>query len=132
MPKSDFIVLSGSPEDYFKQLLLQNKSNKMAYEYLMAYYLLNRKLSKFTRNLNLFQNFGYLNIPRHYEEAILAYVAGKGSEKFNLKYHPRTEIVNDFLAFSKILREYGGNKSAAYNSIMRKYATTYWAYFLYK
>lgn len=132
MPKSDFIVLSGSPEDYFKQLLLQNKSNKMAYEYLMAYYLLNCKLSKFIRNLNLFQNFGYLNIPRNYEEAILAYVAGKGSEKFNLKYHPRTETVNDFLAFSKILREYGGNKSAAYNSIMRKYAATYWAYFLYK
>lgn len=132
MPKSDFLVLSGSPEDYFKSLLLQNKSNKMAYEYLMAYYLLNCQLSKFIHNLNLFRNFGYSNIPRHYEEAILAYIAGKGREKFNLNYHPRAETVNDFLGFSKILSEYGGNKPAAYNSIMRKYATTYWAYFLYK
>ncbi|HVO72747.1 MAG TPA: DUF6057 family protein [Ignavibacteriaceae bacterium] len=132
MPKSDFIILSGSPEDYFKSLLLQNKSNKMAYEYLMAYYLLNCKLSKFINYLNQFPNFGYLNIPRHYEEAILAYIAGKGTQKFHLNYHPHTETINDFLAFKKILSKYGGNKSAARQNIMREFAGSYWAYFLYK
>jgi len=133
MPDSDFIALSGSPDNDLRSLLQQNKSNKMAYEYMMAYYLLNRQLGNFIHNLKLFPYFGYGKIPRHYEEAILAYVAGKGREKFNLlNYRPSKETINDFNAFRKVLGSYGGDKFAAYNSIMTKYHNTYWAYLIYE
>ena len=132
MPDSDFIVISGAPDSDLKSLLEENKSNRMAYEYMMAYYLMKRQLNKFITNLNMFTNFGYKTLPRHYQEAILAYVAGKGKEKFNLPYHPDMKTINDFKGLWTILGNYKGNKDAAYNSVMQKYGNTYWAYLLYK
>ena len=132
MPDSDFIVISNAPDSDLNSLLKENKSNKMAYEYMMAYYLMTRQLNKFISNLNLFTHFGYVTLPRHYQEAILAYVAGKGKEKFDLPYHPSTKTMSDFKGLWNLLSSYKGDKDAAYNSIMEKYGNTYWAYLLYK
>ncbi|HDY87602.1 MAG TPA: hypothetical protein ENH82_05725 [bacterium] len=54
--------------------LLENKHNVMAFEYLMAYYLLNRDLDKFAENIHRLNDFGYPGIPRHCEEAMLLYM----------------------------------------------------------
>jgi hypothetical protein len=133
MPNSDFIALPSAPENDLRSLLQHNRSNKMAYEYMMAYYLLKRQLGNFIRNLKLFPYFGYSKIPRHYEEAILAYLAVKGSEKFNLlNYRLSKQTINDFTAFRKVLNSYGGDKFAAYYTIMAKYSNTYWAYLIYE
>lgn len=54
-----------------EQLLDQNPQNRMAFEYLMAFYLARRRVDKLVENLPRLDDFGYCEIPRHYEEAIL-------------------------------------------------------------
>ena len=64
-------MLSRYVEDRFGELLRRNRRNRMAFEYLMAYYLLNLRLDDFVRELDRLGDFDYDRIPRHYGEAIL-------------------------------------------------------------
>jgi len=72
-----------SAENEFDELLQRNRGNRMAFEYKMAYYLLNRQLENFVDALDCLDNFDYPTIPRHYEEAIAIYEYLSG-EKIDL------------------------------------------------
>ena len=54
-------------------LLASNPTNQMAFEYLMAYDLMELDLKKAVEHLKLLDNFNYARIPRSYEEALLLY-----------------------------------------------------------
>ena len=60
-------------ESIFFDLLARNKHNRMAFEYLMAFYLLTNQFDKFMVNIERLDDFDYKGIPRVYEEAILLY-----------------------------------------------------------
>jgi hypothetical protein len=133
MPKTDFIDNADIPDADLESLLTANKTNKMAYEYLMAYYLLSRKLTKFINNVERLNDFDYKRVPYHYEEAILAYMIGKGKETLTLpKFHPNPKIMGNFRNLLNILKNYRGDKNAAYNTVITKFGNTYWPYLLYK
>lgn len=132
MPKTDFIVKAEFPIEELESLLKSNKSNKMAYEYLMAHYLLKRNVKKFISHLEDLSNYGYDKIPRHYEEALLAYLSQPKHEPVRLKnYKIDDKTIKDFEELLIILRSYRGNKKAAYSAIMARFGNTYWAYLLY-
>ncbi len=64
--------LGGFTYDGMLQLYLDAKpKNRMAFEYLMAYYLLTCKFGRVCENLGRLGDFGYAGIPRLYEEAVL-------------------------------------------------------------
>jgi hypothetical protein len=65
-------------DDLYLILLEKNKLNRMAFEYLMAWYLLNGRLEDFIQNLNRLDDFGYTDVPRHYAEAVLLYTGITG------------------------------------------------------
>ena len=133
MPKTDFITNSDIPDFDLKSLLTENKTNKMAYEYMMAYYLLARKLNKFINNIEELNDFDYQRVPYHYEEAILAYMIVKGHETIMLpKFHPNPKIMTNFRNLLNVLKSYRGDKDAAYNTVLTKFGNTYWPYLLYK
>ncbi|NCO42070.1 MAG: hypothetical protein AUJ96_17370 [Armatimonadetes bacterium CG2_30_66_41] len=67
-----------SLEKRCRDLLARNPHNRMAFEYLMAYYLSQRDLKHFAANLSRLKDIRYAGIPRHYEEAVLIYEAGSG------------------------------------------------------
>ena len=69
---------TAATDDLYLILLEKNKLNRMAFEYLMAWYLLNGRLEDFIQNLNRLDDFGYTDIPRHYAEAILLYTGITG------------------------------------------------------
>jgi hypothetical protein len=71
--EKDYALRRYSPEIFLRELLEKNSKNRMAFEYLMAWYMLNRQLDNFVQNLNRLDDFGYSEIPRLYEEAILVY-----------------------------------------------------------
>jgi hypothetical protein len=62
------------PEQRLTQCLEANPKNRMAFELLMARYLLTRQLGKFASQLRRLDQFDYQGIPRHYEEALLSYL----------------------------------------------------------
>ena len=61
-------------ETMLGQLLERNPRNRMAFEYLMAYYLLTRRIDKMVANLHRFDDFGQARLPRHCEEAIVIHL----------------------------------------------------------
>lgn len=69
--KQDFLF-SANERDVMLGLLFQNnKSNRMAFEYLIAYTLLDKNLEHFYRYYPLGRYLGYNHIPKSYQEALL-------------------------------------------------------------
>ena len=82
----------------------------MAFEYLMAHYLLTGKLEKFVENIIRLDDFGYKRIPRHYEEAILLYRGNTGKQ---VDLHNRkisTESIARYNKFGSLYQQFGNNK----------------------
>jgi hypothetical protein len=78
------------------------------------------------------RNFGYTELPRHYEEALLIFKAMTGINKditpgFTL--NPST--LQRFSEFRKVLANYKGDLSLAKNELMEKFGDTYWYYMVY-
>jgi hypothetical protein len=84
MMETDYGFTNYVPEKILLALLQKNRYNRMAFEYLMAWYLLTKQLDKFVQNLDRLDDFDYPEIPRHYEEAILIYEVLTGA-KVDLK-----------------------------------------------
>jgi hypothetical protein len=72
-----------SIEDMLKGLLEHNPQNKMAFEYLMTYYLLTGQIEKVSVNMGHLENLEYQNVPILYEEAKLLHHASR-SQRLNL------------------------------------------------
>jgi hypothetical protein len=114
------------------QLLEKNRQNRMAFEYLMSWYLLNGRLDKFVQNLGRLDDFGFFQFPRLYEEAMLIYVF---SVRKPVNLHGRqisAESRQRFEGFNQVLNDYGKNKQAAYNKLLKDYWNSYLFYYVYR
>lgn len=122
MLRTDFVT----NRDAIALLLKENPRNHMAYEYRMAWLLMNRKLDDF---MVLFEQCHALNasrIPRHYEEAILL--------SRSLKNQPIKEAVSQdaqkqLLAFVKALKGCGRDKALAKRTLKGPYGDSYLYYY---
>jgi hypothetical protein len=112
-------------------LLEKNSRNRMAFEYLMTWYLLNKHLGKFVQKIELVRDLGYTEIPVHYEEAALIYVYGTRKPLFLSDYESNPQIRRQIEEFSRILSGYGGDKIAAANELSKKFRNTYFFYYMY-
>jgi hypothetical protein len=112
-------------------LLERNSQNRMAFEYLMAWYMLNRNLSKFVQNLERLQDFDYPELPTHYEEAALIYVYQTRETPNLSRYQPSLQKRKQIEDFSRILKDNRGDKQAASKELSNKYRNTYFYYCVY-
>ena len=112
-------------------LLERNSQNRMAFEYLMAWYMLDKQLGKFVQNLERLQDFDYREVPTHYEEAALIYVYGTGKLIQLDGYQSNPEKLRQIEDFSRLLNSYGRDKKAAFNELSRKFRNTYFFYYMY-
>jgi hypothetical protein len=112
-------------------LLEKNSQNRMAFEYLMAWYMLKRHLGKFVQRIELMPDLGYAELPTHYEEAALIYVSGTRKPLSLSDYPPNPQIQRRIEDFSRILNAYGGNKQAALNDLSKRFRNTYFFYYMY-
>jgi len=66
--------------DLLGGLLRADRGNRMAFEYLMAHYLLAGDLRDVVANLRRLRELGYGDVPRYYEEAAALYEAFGGAD----------------------------------------------------
>jgi len=129
MAVSDFLEDPDRPEAALESLLKDNKHNRMAFEYLMAYCLLTGELDRFYSNIKGLKDLGYPHLPRHYQEALLIYMMVTGRPDIDLygwNLDPRT--VQRFEDFSRILLRHGQNRAAARDELKKTHIDTYWFY----
>ena len=122
-------VGGATPEALFRA----NERNQMAFEYLMAFSLLEGQHAPVAHSLGYLDTFDYPagQIPRHYEEAVLMEARMTGAMP---DLHGRTirpETVRRFEDFLGRSREFGANPSAVLNSLYDDFGTTYYYYYLW-
>jgi len=110
-------------------LLERNSQNRMAFEYLMARYMLKKQVQKLVLNLERLKDFGYRELPTHYEEAALIYIYGTGKSLKFSDYPSSPQRRRQIEDFSRILSSYGSNKQAASKELAKKFRNTYFYYY---
>jgi hypothetical protein len=115
-------------ESLFLQLLGSNPRNQMAFEYLLAQYLVSRDLDRLIKQFARLDDFGYTAIPRHLEEAIILYQHVKRApvDLHGRQLHPET--VERFREFTEAL-SLARNDPADRQALARNFRDTFWFYF---
>lgn len=130
-PKFDFFISIGERADMdLIELLKENKNNKMAFEYLMAYYLLEFRLEDLLEYLGQFKELDYGKYPHHIEEAILVSRLAYPSIDFTIDYSIDQQTVEQFDQFNSILSSFA-DKAQAKEALKKGFYNTYWYYSLY-
>jgi len=112
-------------------LLNDNGHNRMAFEYLMAWYLVTKQVGKVAEGIRYMDALGYTEIPPLYQEAICVYVYG---QRKPVPLPGRTispQVRQRIEQFSQIFNHYGRDKRAAFPELAAKYAGSYFLYHVY-
>ena len=113
-------------DQILQQCLDANPKNRMAFEYLMAHYLLNGQIEAFGEKVAGFRTF-YTVLPTHFEEAILVYQRFTGLLPAGLEgYSLNPDTVRRFRTFMDTFSRFQGDRPAAWRSLVKDYGNTYW------
>jgi hypothetical protein len=123
------VLFSEEQKDQMLGLLFVNcKTNRMAYEYLIAYTLLNKDLNHFVQYFPLGKTLNYKEIPVHYQEALLAFWAGSGRKMSDFPWPVSQTVGERFNNYAR-LSSSGGY---AEEQIKNLYSQTYWYYLQFR
>lgn len=100
--KQDFLFSDREMDQMLGLLFLNDNHNKMAYEYLVCYELLQRDMEKFMQYYPLGRFVGYDHIPRSFQEILIEQWMKTHSDPRTIPYSVDTQNVNNTLNFIQI------------------------------
>lgn len=100
--KQDFLFSDREMDQMLGLLFLNDNHNKMAYEYLMCYELLQRDLEKFVQYYPLGRFVGYDHIPRSFQEILIGNWMKTHSDPRTIPYSVDAQNVNNTLNFIQL------------------------------
>ena len=104
----------------------------MAFEYLMAYYLLTRRIDKMVANLHRLDDFDQARLPRHCEEAIVIHLEDTGSPAIDLGGRQiRPETWRRSGEFVQAVGRFQGNPSAAFTALHHDFGDSYFFFYVF-
>jgi len=120
------------PEELLDLCLNINPSNRMAFEYLMAHYLLTRRAGNLADNIGLLDRFGYNRIPRHWEEAILSHSRKTGRMPKPLGTRSiNPETASRFDRFLAVAAMNQSDPDKMREALRKDFGDTYWFFEMY-
>ncbi len=126
--KEDFLFDESQKDIILGILLNSNPNNRMAFEYLLAYELLNKDINAFLRYYPLGKDMGYTQIPRSYQEA-LSYVWTQQHSSFKGMPWSISPVVQQEI--TEFARAYVHNPSNE-SFFKQRFEHTYWYYLLFR
>jgi len=124
--RQDFLFSDREMDQMLGILFLNDKSNKMAYEYLMCYELLQRNMDKFMEYYPLGRFVGYDHIPRAFQEILIGNWMKTHGDPRSIPYSVDAQTVNNTLGFIQL---YMRNPQAPQLN-MQPYASNAWHYMM--
>lgn len=100
--KQDFLFSDREMDQMLGLLFLNDNHNKMAYEYLMCYELLQRNMEKFVQYYPLGRFVGYDHIPRTFQEILIGNWMKTHSDPRTIPYSVDAQNVNNTLNFIQL------------------------------
>ena len=130
----DYTLTTFNADVFFPGLLAKNKNNKLAFEYMMAYYLLTSQLDKFVSYIPQLENLKYDRLPKHYQQAIVLHKAFGGSpvDTGNLQIDP--QVITNARSFDMNYGKYvrTNNLKAAFDALKTDYGDNYIFYYVFE
>ncbi|MBM3475923.1 MAG: hypothetical protein FJX75_21860 [Armatimonadetes bacterium] len=108
-------------------LLQDHPQNRMAFEYLMAWYLLNRDLAAFARQLPRLKTVGYRTMPCHYQQAVLLYEKETTRASDRAGYSISPDVLQEFADFIQALQATDSDAAA----LAERFGDTYLFYYVF-
>lgn len=103
--KQDFLFSDREMDQMLGLLFLNDNHNRMAYEYLMCYELLQRDMEKFMQYYPLGRFVGYDHIPRTFQEILIGNWMKTHSDPRTVPYSVDAQNVNNTLNFIQFYME---------------------------
>lgn len=129
--KSDYAVGGIAIESMLKRLLQDTPDHRLAFEYLMANYLLKHQRAELLRCLPLLGSLGYRELPRHCAEAVLVHALETRSPADARGWMISSDVQNQFREISLVVRNARGDNQAAYDALAPQYGDTYTFYSMF-
>lgn len=118
-------------ESMLKRLLQDTPDHRVAFEYLMASYLLKHQRAEVVQCLPLLGSLGYKGLARHYAEAVLVHSLETRTPADALGYAIPADVQGQFREIAGVVRNAGGDKQAVFDTLASKYGDTYTFYSLF-
>jgi hypothetical protein len=109
--------------------LLENRKNRMAFEYLMAYCLLEKNCDKIVENLHHLRDYQYSEIPKLYEEAVLVYEY-ETKNKVDLHGYQISQATQERYKTIMEADTVYGNKELALKELSKTYGDSFLLYYI--
>lgn len=114
-------------EESLAALAGQGNANRMAYDYLMAWYLQTKQVEKLARSIDRLREFGYTTVSPLYQEAMAIYAYPRNQAD---KYPISPQVRSRFEDFSRTFNKYR-DKAAAFGELAENYRHSYLFYYMY-
>lgn len=127
MPQTDFFIVTNETMN-INQFIKSNPSNKKAFEYKMARLLLEKDLIAVEQEIKNMKSIGYTSLPRHIDEAVVAFRAFSESvpDLGGLSSDPETG--KRFVRYAQVVNDLKGNKSLIETEMKKTEKNTFWYY----
>jgi hypothetical protein len=115
-----------------KLLFETNPDNRMAYDYLLTYFILDMQLPEFVNYLRYYTHYNLKSLPKSWEEALAIYILkNKTFPDFVSEETISKNCLQQITNFNKVMRSFKNDLPAAKNTLLRDYGESYWYYMLY-
>jgi hypothetical protein len=118
-------------EKMLTTLLQDNGHNRMAFEYLMAWYMVTKQVAKVAEGIRYLDALDYREIPALYQQALCVYAYGQGKplQLLGRTIHP--QVQQQIEQFSQTFNRYQRDKRAAFPELAATYGGSYFLYHIY-
>ncbi len=126
-------VTGAEPVDETLAALLEhNPRNRMAFEYLMACYLLTGRVDKIAENMRRLSSLGYQKVPTLYQEAIAIHYASERQPVDLSALGISVETVQRYETFVRLASTMQAqNRQAVFERLIRDFGTSYFFYYAF-
>jgi hypothetical protein len=129
MIKRDSVVAFG-PDEELLMLLNANRQNRMAFEYLMTYYLMTKDLDAFVKQLPRVRDFSGLAISPMWDEALVLASRLSGRPVQVPGHIITSEASTRIDTVTRLVQQYKDDPGLARHKLSAEYGETYTFYFL--
>lgn len=125
MVRSDYFFHVKNMEAVLNRMVKEHPDNKIAFEYLMAYYMVNKDLRNFATFIPVMEKMQYSNVPISYQEAILFILALNNQDPISSS---PAYISNNTKLRMKSYTEIYTTFTNTRERLEKLYSETYWFY----
>jgi hypothetical protein len=129
IPQKEFFIYVDNPADNLLTLFESNPANKRAFEYMMAWLLLEKDIETVLSNIHLMKGLGYTRLPRHIEEAVMIYYNSQGNFPDLSGFAVSPETMTRFSQYFTTFVQARKNPETLDQIMSTRFGDTFWYYF---